>query len=92
MSLTGATYAHAAPTRESFPPIFENIRLSGAVTSLCFSFTIRLRSTQCTPIVGIQPKTGWYPALVAALEVPSELVALATPAISFCAFADTVVE
>jgi hypothetical protein len=42
--------------------------------------------------VGIQPKTGLYPALVAALEVPSELVALATPAISFCAVADTVVE
>jgi hypothetical protein len=42
--------------------------------------------------VGIQPKTGWYPALVAAVEVPSELVALATLAISFCAFAETAVE
>jgi hypothetical protein len=68
------------------------MRLSGAVTSLCLSFTIRLRSTQCTPMVGIQPKTGRYPALVAAVELPSELVALATLAISFCAVAETVEE
>jgi len=88
VSLTGAKYAYAAPTSESLPAIFENIRLSGAVRSLCLSFTMRLSSTQCTPIVGIHPNTGLNPAVAAAPDAPRGTVAFATLAIWLCAFAD----
>jgi hypothetical protein len=88
VSDTGARYAYAAPTSESFPAILENIRLSGAVMSFCLAFTMRVSSTQCTPMVGIQPNTGWNPALAAAPDSPSRSVALVTLSISDFAFAD----